>query len=283
MWHGTDGIGGPGHGRRAETEAGPSVRHATSGRVAYLADPVKLENGEPGYPPPALLERLRETGLPVEQIGVAQLNTLVERFTVLCVAGGFVLNYQSRMGATGAALVTEFVRRGGGYVGVCAGAYLGSSMALGLLPVDVLDATHWDRGAGPCQLGFTAQGRETLGAGVNAVTARYANGPIMRTAAASGDAADDGGGGGAAVTLARFVGEPFRPPVGSAHFMHGSPAIVGGTCGRGGGMVVLVSPHLEDGADEATRTPLRNAVVLCSAYCLHGRAACGASAPSATT
>ena len=48
--------------------------------------------------------------------------------------------------------------------------------------------------------------------------------------------------------------------------MHGSPAIVCGACGRG--MVVLVSPHLEDGADEATRTPLRNAVVLCSLHAL---------------
>jgi hypothetical protein len=43
--------------------------------------------------------------------------------------------------------------------------------------------------------------------------------------------------------------------------MAGSGAIVYGRCGRGA--VLLASPHLEDGDDERTRAPFRNAVRLC--------------------
>ena len=43
----------------------------------------------------------------------------------------------------------------------------------------------------------------------------------------------------------------------------------GGCCGRG--LVTLFSPHLEDGADEATRAPFRNAIRLCSSFSQHVR------------
>ena len=72
----------------------------------------------------------------------------------------------------------------------------------------------------------------------------------------------------AVCSLACFDSE-FRAPVGAAFFMSGSPAIVGGTCGKG--LVTLFSPHLEDGADEATRAPFRNAIRLCSSFCQHVR------------
>ena len=229
-------------------------------RVAYLPDPVKLEDNEAGYPSPDFWERLLELGLPAEQISIADLcDGCLARFTVLCVPGGFVLNYQNRLGAVGAALIAEFVNAGGGYVGVCAGAFLGSTMGLGLLPVDVVDATHWDRGSGDCRLSFTEQGQRILGARAGEVCARYANGPILRATPEGVTVVH---------TLAHFDSE-FRAPVGAAFFMAGSPAIVSGTCGSG--LVVLLSPHLEDGSDEAARTPFRNAIRLCSSFCQHVR------------
>ena len=107
-------------------------------RVAYLPDPVKRED-EAGYPSPAFWDRLLEIGLPAELVSVeAVCSGCLSRFSVLCVPGGFVLNYQSRLGPAGAAAIADFVRSGGGYVGVCAGAYLGSTMCLSLLPVEVL-------------------------------------------------------------------------------------------------------------------------------------------------
>ena len=116
----------------------PALRAMATERVAYLPDPVKRED-EPGYPSPAFWDRLLEVGLPAELISVEDVcSGCLSRFSVLCVPGGFVLNYQSRLGSAGAALVAEFVRNGGGYVGVCAGAYLGSTMCLSLLPVEVV-------------------------------------------------------------------------------------------------------------------------------------------------
>ena len=110
----------------------------TTERVAYLPDPVKRED-EAGYPSPAFWERLLEIGLPAELISVEDVcSGCLDRFSVLCVPGGFVLNYQSRLGSAGAALIADFVRNGGGFVGVCAGAYLGSTMCLSLLPVEVV-------------------------------------------------------------------------------------------------------------------------------------------------
>ena len=107
-------------------------------RVAYLPDPVKRED-EAGYPSPSFWERLLEIGLPAELVSVEDVcSGCLSRFSVLCVPGGFVLNYQSRLGPAGAAAIADFVRSGGGYVGVCAGAYLGSTMCLSLLPVEVL-------------------------------------------------------------------------------------------------------------------------------------------------
>lgn len=107
-------------------------------RVAYLPDPVKQED-EAGYPSPAFWERLLEIGLPAELISVEDVcSGCLSRFSVLCVPGGFVLNYQSRLGPAGAAAIADFVSTGGGFVGVCAGAYLGSTMCLSLLPVEVL-------------------------------------------------------------------------------------------------------------------------------------------------
>ena len=116
---------------------GTALRMAAE-RVAYLPDPVKRED-EAGYPSPAFWDRLLEIGLPAELVSVEDVcSGCLSQFTVLCVPGGFVLNYQSRLGPAGAAAIADFVRSGGGYVGVCAGAYLGSTMCLSLLPVEVL-------------------------------------------------------------------------------------------------------------------------------------------------
>ena len=126
----------------ADARAAPAPRGGAAPmaaeRVAYLPDPVKRED-EAGYPSPAFWDRLLEIGLPAELVSVEDVcSGCLSRFSVLCVPGGFVLNYQSRLGPAGAAAIADFVRSGGGYVGVCAGAYLGSTMCLSLLPVEVL-------------------------------------------------------------------------------------------------------------------------------------------------
>lgn len=239
-------------------------------RVAYLLDPAKV-GVEDGYPSPAVRAVLAADGIDLVELTLAQLlgGALSDgAFTALCVPGGFAPNYASGLGLEGYEAVRAFVRRGGGYVGLCAGAYLGSREGLGLLPVEIVDVHRWARGSGDCQLRFTADGEALLGAlRREPVTVRYANGPIMRIA------------GRGTAALATFACE-FRGPQGDyPPRMDGSPAIVVGLCGAG--LVALVSPHVEDGRDARSLTPFCNLVRLASRgsfYRLWAEANCGLAA-----
>ena len=60
-----------------------------------------------------------------------------ERFDVLVIPGGFAPNTVDALGALGARKILAFVEDGGGFFGVCAGAYVGSTWGIELLPVSV--------------------------------------------------------------------------------------------------------------------------------------------------
>jgi glutamine amidotransferase-like uncharacterized protein len=228
-------------------------------RVAYLLDPVKLAS-EVGYPAPAVRERLEEesrmslTRITCEEVQGGGLSG----FTVLCVPGGFAPHLSTRLGESGAAAIRRWVRDGGGFVGVCAGAFLGCS--LNLLPVQVRDLDHMGASPSPCLVRFTSTGQQLLGASADAAGARYANGPVFAlpastvelSLAGSSNRHNDVAPAVRVHTLAVYASS-CRP---AAVEMEGSPAIVAGMHGRG--LVLLVSPHLEDGADERTRSPFRN-------------------------
>mmetsp|Transcript_33380 Transcript_33380/g.87901 ORF Transcript_33380/g.87901 Transcript_33380/m.87901 type:complete len:356 (-) Transcript_33380:158-1225(-) len=252
--------------------------------VAYFPDPVKLEEeAEPGYPSPSVCDMLCAADISFRQIKLKELlagclSDGAEGFTVLCVPGGFAPNYASRLGVLGASLIREFVAAGGGFVGLCAGAFLGCIAGLALLPVQVDDIHRWARGSGPCQICYTQAGCETLGAlgpSHGPVTVRYQNGPLMRPCGSD------------LLTLATFATEFRGLQDGSraGSRMLGTPAIVigragggsadaiGAGCGAGhgvgsgaghGGVVALVSPHLEDGQDQRALTPLANLFRLAS-------------------
>ena len=220
-------------------------------RIAYLPDPVKLEQREAGYPPPTVRDRIcLESAMRLESISVADVHRGVlasGAYNVLCVPGGFAPHTASRLGERGAALIRRFVDGGGGYVGICAGAFV--AIALGLLPVRVRDVDHVGAPSGLVRLVFTQAGQRVLGAGDAEVSARYANGPLLEF---EGDGVH---------VLARYRTD-FR---GASVPMVGSPAVVCGRRGASGGMVALSSPHLEDGATEATRAPFRNLMRLAAA------------------
>lgn len=246
--------------RPGDASAGP-VCHMTldAARVAYLLDPVKLVS-EVGYPAPAVRERLEEesnmslTRISCEQVQDGGLSV----FTVLCVPGGFAPHLSTRLGESGAAAIRRWVHEGGGFVGVCAGAFLGCFWDL--IPVTVRDLDHMGASPSPCLVRFTATGQQLLGASADAAVARYANGPVFAmpegnvelSLASSSNRQNNAAPVAQVHTLAVYASS-CRP---AAVEMEGSPAIVAGMHGRG--LVILVSPHLEDGADERTRSPFRN-------------------------
>ena len=88
----------------------------------------------------------------VERIRTEQiLNDELSSFNVVMFAGGSGGGQAASLGADGREKVRQFIKAGGGYVGICAGAYLASAdydWSLNILDAKVLDRKHWARGFG---------------------------------------------------------------------------------------------------------------------------------------
>ncbi len=101
---------------------------------------------------------------------------------VLICPGGSGSKQSQNLDEPGRRAIQDFVKKGGGYVGFCAGAYLASShyaWSLALLNAKVVDSAHWARGMGEVTLKLTHEGRRLLGATNEIVTCYYAQGPLL--------------------------------------------------------------------------------------------------------
>ena len=157
-----------------------------------------------------------------EQIG----GDALKNFDVVIFTGGSGSRQANTLGAEARNKVTEFVERGGGYVGICAGAYLATSgydWSLKLINAKTV-SPKWQRGKSPVKMELTGKGREIFGANTALVEVRYANGPIIQPAGQKELPAYE--------PLAFFrseVAENGSP----AGVMINSPAIVSAVCGKG--------------------------------------------------
>jgi len=139
------------------------------------------------------------------------------------------------LGDEGKAAVKEFVRGGGGYVGVCAGAYLALQgedefHKLRLVAGRNLTGDAWQRGIAGLEVKAEGPGPREVGA----FKLFYANGPIFTPAPTEGLAPY--------VALASFVGEIYNLSKGTGPGeMPGTPAIV--AAAHGAGRVLLFSPN----------------------------------------
>ena len=172
---------------------------------------------------------------------------LLGGFDVAIFPGGSGSRQAKALRSAGRLRVQEFVREGGGYMGICAGAYLSSSQyswSLGLLntatlcgPVPGVEGkSMWHRGEASCvQVEFTDAARDVLGPDLPAsAEVRYANGPILSPGGRQ-DLPDY-------TTLAYFRSEVvfYDAQKGT---MVDTPAMVAGPYGAG--RALAVSPHLE--------------------------------------
>jgi glutamine amidotransferase-like uncharacterized protein len=167
------------------------------------------------------------------------------QYDVVVVPGGAGSATAKALREVGRAAVRAFVEDGGGYLGICAGAYLATKhyrWSLGILDAKVVDARHWARGTGPVLLSLTAAGRHALGEERPSVEIRCGQGPVL--APASDAAVPD------FETLATYETEiaKYGAPTG---VMTGSPALVRGRFGKG--RVVAAGVHAEGSADETLR------------------------------
>jgi type 1 glutamine amidotransferase len=113
-----------------------------------------------------------------EQVGTADINN----FDVLVFPGGSGSGQSKGIGKAGVKNVREFVHSGGGYVGICAGAYLACSnfsWGLGILNAGTVPG-NWRRGNAILELQLTDAGKPLLGDVNEAFKVRYHNGPILK-------------------------------------------------------------------------------------------------------
>lgn len=157
-------------------------------------------------------------------------------FDVAIFPGGSGSAQSSGLGDAGREAVRQYVAAGGGYLGICAGAYLAcDGFSWGLKILDAKTASnYWRRGVGEVKIELTDAGRRFFGVAQAQHAIHYANGPIL---VANGNAELDD-----FEPLAYFRTELAEndTPIG---LMVGTPAMVRGSYGRG--RVLAFSPHAE--------------------------------------
>ncbi len=161
----------------------------------------------------------------------------LKEYDVIVFSGGSGSAQAKSLGEEGREKVREFVREGGGYVGICAGAYLACSnfsWGLGVLNASTV-SSKWMRGSGFVEQEVTVDGQPILGTVEGVFKVRYNNGPIIKP----GDRADLP----AYRPLALFRTEVAKngAPEG---IMVNSPAQAAGEYGKG--RVFISSPHPEN-------------------------------------
>ena len=100
---------------------------------------------------------------------------------VLIMPGGSGSKQATNLETSGCEAIRQFVKNGGGYVGICAGAYLASShypWSLSLINAQVIDRQHWARGKGNVMLTFSEVGQRALGHPEAEVEVYYGQGPL---------------------------------------------------------------------------------------------------------
>ncbi len=101
---------------------------------------------------------------------------------VVVFPGGSGSGQAKGLGEAGLKNVREFVKQGGGYVGICAGAYLACSnfsWGLGILNAGTV-SSKWRRGQAMLDLECTGEAMPVLGEVNGLFKVRYNNGPILK-------------------------------------------------------------------------------------------------------
>ena len=178
-------------------------------------------------------------GVLVRLVGPPEVagGVLARQFDAVIFGGGSGKGQAGGIGDAGRKAVREFVKGGGGYLGICGGAYLATSeyeWGLKIIDARTVDRKHWKRGKGKVKMELTKLGNATLGGPGPVVDIIYANGPLLGPCGR--DDLDD------YEVLARFRTEinENKAPKG---VMLNSPAMILGRFGSG--KVILFSPHPE--------------------------------------
>ena len=203
-------------------------------RIAIYADAGASKQGSPlvqkALP---IAEGFEITTVTAEEIR----NGALDKVDVLIHPGGSGSAQGKALGEDGRKRVKQFVSNGGGFIGICAGAYLASAeylWSLGLLDAEVIDNEHWARGNGDVDVKLSATGKTALDCDEEHCSIRYAQGPLLGPAGK-----DDINDYELLATFDSEIAEKGAP----TGVMKGTAAIARGTFGKG--RVECFSPHPE--------------------------------------
>ena len=179
------------------------------------------------------------------------------QFDLVIFPGGSGSRQAAAIGKAGHDAVRTFIRGGGGYVGICAGAYLATyrySWGLKVIDARTVDSKHWNRGNGMVKVELTDAGRKILGGPARQMDVYYAQGPLL--APAKADSLPD------YQTLAHYRTEIAKNGA-PAGVMAGTPAVIIAAFGKG--RVICFSPHFEKTQSEKGADALVRRAVLWAA------------------
>lgn len=109
-------------------------------------------------------------------------NGALKKVDVLIHPGGSGGKQGRALETKGREAVRNFVRNGGGFIGVCAGGYLATddySWSLGLIEARVIDRRHWNRGTGTVDVALSPIAQKFFGAKDERVQIYYGQGPLL--------------------------------------------------------------------------------------------------------
>lgn len=131
----------------------------------------------------AALSADKVKGLQVRRITVDEIQAgELASVDVLVHPGGSGSGQAKALGLAGREAVVKFVRKGGGYLGICAGAYLATndySWSLHLIDAKVVDRRHWARGKGKVNLKLSPDGSAMFNRDSSELEILYGQGPLL--------------------------------------------------------------------------------------------------------
>ena len=210
------------------------VREAAPGKTCVALYDAEGTGGRGEFTVEQILNR---AGMQVVHVGSAELPAgTLDHFDLVIFPGGIGSKEATALGEKGRQAVRQFVERGGGYLGICAGAYLctsGYDWSLKILNAKTV-SPHWQRGRATLKIELTAEGRKILGDRDGLFDVLYHNGPVITRA--SFESLPD------YQVLAYYRTEVAKNNT-PAGVMVDSPAIAAGCFGKG--RVMFISPHPE--------------------------------------
>jgi putative intracellular protease/amidase len=165
-----------------------SVAAAGAATTQPAARPIRVAlYQDVGASPNKLVELLgKQPGIQVTRVTAEQIRSgALDGVDVLIHPGGSGGKQGNNLAEAGRERVRAFVRRGGGYIGICAGAYLATcdyTWSLHILDAKVIDKQHWARGNDPVDVAISDEGRKLLAAPSGTCSILYFQGPLLAPA-----------------------------------------------------------------------------------------------------